>query len=84
MLRQLFPDALWIDLLDPETFRLYSAHPERLSEIISANPAKRNVVIDEVQKLPEFLDVVHLLMEKKRGLRFILTGSSARKLIFAF
>ena len=78
-LRKNFPDALWIDLLEPETFRSFSAKPERLSELIAGNN-KKTVVIDEIQKLPELLDVIHLLVEKKSGLQFILTGSSARKL----
>ncbi|KKQ15117.1 MAG: Conserved hypothetical ATPase [Candidatus Moranbacteria bacterium GW2011_GWE1_36_7] len=75
-----FENALWLDLLDPETFRLYSARPERLEELVLGNPEKKDVVIDEVQKIPELLDVVHALIEKKLGLRFILTGSSSRKL----
>jgi len=78
-LKKAFPDALWIDLLEPETFRSFSAKPERLSELIAGNN-KKTVVIDEIQKLPELLDVVHLLVEKKLGIQFILTGSSARKL----
>ena len=75
-----FENALWLDLLDPETFRLYSARPERLEELVLGNPEKKDVVIDEVQKIPELLDVVHALIEKKLGLRFILTSSSSRKL----
>ena len=78
-LRKNFPDALWIDLLEPETFRSFSAKPERLSELIAGND-RETVVIDEIQKLPELLDVIHLLVEKKSGIQFILTGSSARKL----
>ena len=73
-------DALFVDLLAPETFRLYAARPERLRELIAGNPAKGTVIIDEVQKLPELLDVVHQLIEQHRSLRFVLTGSSARKL----
>lgn len=72
--------ALWIDMLDPETFRLFQARPERLQERIAAQPQVTDVVIDEVQKVPALLDVVHKLVEGDRPLRFILTGSSARKL----
>lgn len=75
-----FQNALYIDLLSPELFRLYSARPERLKELIEGNPGKNPVVIDEVQKVPSLLDVVHQILEQKRGVRFILTGSSARKL----
>ncbi|MFM7179866.1 MAG: ATP-binding protein [Verrucomicrobiales bacterium] len=78
--RQCFPDALRVDLLEPETLRALAARPERLVEMVTAIQGLRDVVIDEVQKLPELLEVAHLLIEQKRGLRFILTGSSARKL----
>ncbi len=47
---------------------------------MEANLRKKQVVIDEIQKLPELLEVVHLLIERKTGQQFILTGSSARKL----
>lgn len=79
-LRALQGQALWIDMLDPETFRLFQARPERLQERIAAQPQVTDVVIDEVQKVPALLDVVHQLVEGARPLRFILTGSSARKL----
>jgi predicted AAA+ superfamily ATPase len=75
-----FPEALRVDLLEPETLRLLSARPERLREVIAARPEVLQVVIDEVQKLPELLEVVHLLIEEKQGIQFIFTGSSARKL----
>jgi predicted AAA+ superfamily ATPase len=76
----LFPNALRLDLLDPATSRDLSARPERLRERIEGHSAPRHVLIDEVQKVPELLEVVHLLIEEKRDLQFILTGSSARKL----
>jgi predicted AAA+ superfamily ATPase len=79
-LRSLRDNAVWIDLLDPETLRLFQARPERLQERIAAQPLATDVVIDEVQKVPALLDVVHKLVEGERRLRFILTGSSARKL----
>jgi len=69
-----------VDLLEPETLRSLSARPERLRELIGARPEVLQVVIDEVQKLPELLEVVHLLIEDKQGVQFIFTGSSARKL----
>ncbi len=75
-----YPDALRIDLLDPETLRLFSARPERLIEVVEANPRSQQVIIDEIQKLPGLLEVVHLLIERKAGQQFVLTGSSARKL----
>ncbi|OGR26525.1 MAG: ATPase [Desulfuromonadales bacterium GWD2_54_10] len=78
--QRLFPDALRIDLLDPETVRSLSARPERLRELLAARPDARQVVVDEVQKLPDLLEVAHLLIEEKRNVQFMFTGSSARKL----
>lgn len=75
-----FPEALRVDLLEPETLRALSAKPERLKELIAGQGDVRHVLIDEVQKLPELLEVVHLLIEQKGKVQFILTGSSARKL----
>ena len=71
-----YPQALRIDLLDPEKLRLLSARPERLTELVEGNRAKPQIIIDEVQKLPALLEVVHLLIERKTGQQFILTGSS--------
>ncbi|MEW6363277.1 MAG: DUF4143 domain-containing protein [Acidobacteriota bacterium] len=76
-----FPDALRVDLLDPETYRLYGARPERLREIVDGHPDARQVVVDEVQRVPEVLSVVHELTRRRgRSQQFILTGSSSRKL----
>lgn len=80
MIKELFPDALYLDLLLPDAYRAYLARPERLGELVYANPVKKVVIIDEVQKVPDLLDVVHSLMEEKKGRQFVLTGSSARKL----
>lgn len=81
-IRDAFPDAVRIDLLAPEVLRAYLARPERLRELITARPRPTVVVIDEVQRAPALLDVVHEQIEAagKRGPRFVLTGSSARKL----
>lgn len=65
-----------IDLLSSEMFLRYSQHPEQLEQV---GMDGRAIVIDEIQKLPMLLDEVHRLIEKK-GFRFLLTGSSARKL----
>jgi len=75
-----YPDAYWVDLLDPEIFRMFSAAPEKLSQILEEQKDKKIVVIDEVQKIPELLDVAHSLIEQKKGYQLIMTGSSARKL----
>jgi predicted AAA+ superfamily ATPase len=75
-----FPNALFLDFLLPETFRTYSAYPERLREIIGADPAKTDIVLDEIQKVPQVLSVIHSLIEERKELRFIMTGSSSRKI----
>jgi uncharacterized protein len=72
------PKAHRVDLLDEATFVELAGHAERLGALAAARRAKV-VVIDEVQKLPSLLDEVHRLIETQ-GLRFVLTGSSARKL----
>ncbi len=78
--RETFPEALVVDLLDPATHRELLARPERLADLAAGNRGLKQIVIDEVQKAPEVLEVVHRLIEKKTGQQFILTGSSARKL----
>ena len=80
LLKQRYPDALRLDLLKADVFRCYMATPELLREEIEAMgaPAGRQVVIDEVQKVPALLDEAHWLIEN-RGVRFALCGSSARK-----
>ena len=77
-LRARFPEAHYVDLLDARTYRELTARPERLRESLS--PHEKLVIVDEIQKLPELLDEVHLMIEQRKDLRFILTGSSARKL----
>ncbi len=75
-----FKETLYVDLLEPETFRVFSANPERLRERMLASPDKTIVVIDEIQKVPQLLSFIHSLIEEKHGWQFVLTGSSSRKL----
>ncbi len=70
--------TLWINLLVPEEEDRFNRSPSLLKEMV-AEKKPSLVVIDEIQKTPRLLDVVHDLIES-RGTRFILTGSSARKL----
>ena len=65
------------DLLDTSVFLALSQDPSRIEQELG--PRERVVVIDEIQRLPVLLNEVHRLIEK-RGIRFLLTGSSARKL----
>ncbi|HLF66941.1 MAG TPA: DUF4143 domain-containing protein, partial [Gammaproteobacteria bacterium] len=75
-----YPDALYIDLLTPAILQSYLAQPGRLIDLIRDNPEKKQIIIDEVQQAPSLLSIVHQEIEKKQGIQFILTGSSARKL----
>ena len=79
-LRSALPNAVWVDFLSPAQQRLYAARPERLHELVAANPGAEDVVIDEVQRVPELLTVVHQLIERPDCPRFVLTGSNSRKL----
>lgn len=82
-LLQHYPNALWVNLLEPQEFRLYLTRPESLRELIDGYPDKKIVVIDEIQQVPALLLLIHALIEEKRGLQFILTGSSPRKIVRA-
>jgi predicted AAA+ superfamily ATPase len=76
--RQRFPDAVYLDLLESDLYTELLASPQRLD--LKVPPGHSGwVVIDEVQRIPAILDEVHRLIEKRR-LKFALTGSSARKL----
>lgn len=73
-------EALYIDLLQPEEVEEFSLRPSQLSARLEKLPPRVNwVIIDEVQKVPKLLDVVHREIEQSR-FKFALTGSSARKL----
>ncbi len=77
LIEQCLPKAVVYDLLDAETYQRLLKRPKILDE---ENPdATKLIVIDEIQKHPPLLDEVHRLIQK-RGLKFLLTGSSARKL----
>jgi len=76
--KQAFPDAVYIDLLESRLYNDLLADPQRLENLIPNN-FNNWIIIDEVQKIPELLNEVHRLIEKYKY-KFILTGSSARKL----
>lgn len=77
------PEAtLFINLLDSQEEDRFTRAPRELIAIVSALPDTiTHVVIDEIQKIPRLLDIVHHLIEiEKTKKKFIMTGSSARKL----
>ena len=79
VLRQQFPKAIYIDLLDTEMKSRFSRRPVLLYEMLNDKPEDTLVIIDEIPKVPELLNEVHRLISE-RHLLFILCGSSARKL----
>ncbi|PWU12623.1 MAG: ATPase [Bdellovibrio sp.] len=81
LLQELFPSrsTLWIDLLKADDEDRFRRDPDQLSFLIGSQKPQR-VVLDEIQKIPKLLDIVHREIERNRGLQFVLTGSSARKL----
>lgn len=79
LIKDRFPNAILFDLLKTDVRKRFAKNPELLREILAKEPEGTLIVIDEIQKVPELLDEVHGLMVDN-GLRFILCGSSARKL----
>ena len=82
LLRQWFPepDTYTVDLLDPQMEDDLNRRPGLLEERISGLESPPSwVILDEIQRVPRLLDIVHRLTEKT-GQKFAMTGSSARKL----
>lgn len=77
-LQHKYPHAKLFNLLESDVFRELSAHPEYLRQQIQ--PKDSLIIVDEIQKLPNLLDEVQTMIDRHKNLRFILTGSSARKL----
>lgn len=80
LLKSLFPDALWFDLLLSDTYLRYKSEPQQFRQVILASDSKVTVVVDEIQKIPELLDEIHWLIVN-HSVKFILSGSSPRKII---
>jgi predicted AAA+ superfamily ATPase len=79
LLENQYPNARYYDLLQSTEFERLFRRPSLLSEELESALEAELVIIDEIQKVPQLLDEVHRLIQKK-GLRFILSGSSPRKL----
>ena len=77
LIQQQLESAYIIDLLESESFLRFQRAPQELRTLEFSESGL--VVVDEIQRVPGLLDEIHLLIER-RGLRFLLTGSSARKL----
>ncbi|MCL2435658.1 MAG: DUF4143 domain-containing protein [Lentimicrobiaceae bacterium] len=79
LIKEAYPDATYYDLLQAKDFERLLRNPSLLSEDLATLNNGDTVVIDEVQKIPQLLDEVHSLIFSK-NIRFILSGSSPRKL----
>jgi predicted AAA+ superfamily ATPase len=79
-IRAHFPDALVVDLLRAEHMVRYERDPTQFRSEVLARPKDGWIVLDEIQRVPGLLDEVHFLMEEEGYRRFVLSGSSARKL----
>jgi len=84
LLKSLFPNTLYYDLLLSDEYGRLIRNPglireECIAQKINGNTQQFPIVVDEIQKIPDLLDEIHWLIEN-RGIRFILCGSSARKL----
>lgn len=80
LLKSLYPNAMWFDLLLSDVYERLANQPSILRETILADKDKNIVVIDEIQRIPELLNEVHWLISNNQT-RFILSGSSPRKII---
>ena len=79
LLKERFPGVIYYDLLKSDLRRRLRRNPEIFRNALMKEPEGTLVVVDEIQKVPDLLDEVHFLLFEKH-LRFILSGSSARKL----
>jgi predicted AAA+ superfamily ATPase len=80
LLKSLFPEAQWFDLLLADTYERLLRNPTYLRETVLALAEQKTVVIDEIQRIPELLHEIHWLMVNNRN-RFILSGSSPRRIL---
>jgi len=80
LLKHLYPESLYFDLLLSDEYERLLRRPSLLREIIEGSDISSPVVIDEIQRIPTLLNEVHWLIEN-RGIQFILSGSSPRKIL---
>lgn len=79
LLKSVFKDALWFDLLMTDVYKRLITNPEYLRETVLAKASKQ-VVIDEIQRIPQLLNEVHWLIVN-HNVQFVLSGSSPRKIV---
>lgn len=78
-LKDTFPEALQINLLEEKRFQNYLGDANLFAREMQAVPNGTSIVIDEIQRIPSLLNEVYRFIEEKK-FQFILSGSSARKL----
>ena len=79
-LQQHYPKALRIDLLLGEEERRFSAYPEKIRDVAASLSPGSTLILDEIQRVPRLLPEIHALIERKKEIQYIMTGSSSRKL----
>ena len=80
LLKQLFPESTYFDLLLNNEYDRFLRNPSLLREILATNSLKTPVIIDEIQRIPALLNEIHWLIVNK-NIRFILSGSSPRNIL---
>src|SRR5437870_11817085 len=70
-----YPDATRIDLLLGEEERRFSSYPERIRNVVKALAPGGVLILDEIQRVPRLLPEIHALIEQKKDIQFIMTGS---------
>lgn len=75
-----YPEAVRIDLLLGDEERRYSAYPEKIRDVVSGMKTGSTLILDEIQRVPRLLPEIHALIESKKEIQYIMTGSSTRKL----
>ncbi len=82
LLKQIFPDVMYFDLLLNDQYQRFLTNPSLLREIVTASDKNDLVIIDEIQRIPSLLNEIQWLMVNKNT-RFILSGSSPRNILRA-
>ncbi|MFA5817406.1 MAG: AAA family ATPase [Bacteroidales bacterium] len=80
LLKSLFPDTLYFDLLLSREYERFVRNPGLIREIMEARDPGTQVIMDEIQRIPELLNEIHWLIVNRNN-RFILSGSSPRKIL---
>jgi len=82
LLKTMFPNALNFDLLLNNDYEKLLGNPSHIHEMVAADASIRTVVIDEIQLMPNLLNEIHWMIVNK-GIRFVMSGSSTRKILRA-